>query len=279
MAPLLSTPKWRLFFTVLPLVLVFGLAKTAAHALGWQPWQFNSLTGSLFGAATFVIAFLLGGTLGDYKTSAEVPVRIVNAIETIQDTNVMLANAKPDYDPVPLKQALGKVLEEIVGWLEKTKTIEEVEAALDCLNPYFAVMLNVGLPAVVNRVQAEQAQIRLLVHRVSVIRDTDFLKPAYALLEVFWVGAVTALFLIKDERFSENLVLSCLLFAAFTYLLLLIRDLDNPFNYDGKSSVDVNLSLLHQTLDRFQIPRAAQTDLAINAAREVLSEESSPELR
>lgn len=59
-----------------------------------------------------------------------------------------------------------------------------------------------------------------------------------------------ALLLIGAERFSENMVVSCFLFTSFTYLLLLIRDLDNPFKYDGSSSVDVDLSILNASRQR-----------------------------
>ena len=34
------------------------------------------------------------------------------------------------------------------------------------------------------------------------------------------------------------------MFTLFIYLLFLIEDLDNPFQYDGRSSVDVNTVLL-----------------------------------
>lgn len=252
MTSFFSLAKWRLLLTVLPLTALFGLAKITFHQLGWEPWKFDSLTGSLFGSATFVIAFLLSGTLGDYNASADMPVQIIGSIETIQDSNEMLAVAKTDYNPTPLQVSLGNVLSEIVDWLENNKTVAEVEAALDQLNPHFAMVLNLGAVPLVGRLHSEQAKIRLLVHRMSIIRDTDFLGPAYALLEIFLVGAIGALLLINIDRFSENLVISCLLFTSFTYLLLLIKDLDNPFDYDGKSSVDVDLGLLRQTRDRFQ---------------------------
>lgn len=261
MKSLFSLAKWRLLLTVLPLTTLFGLAKVATHNLGWEPWQFDSLTGSLFGAATFIIAFLLSGTLGDYNASAGMPVKIVGAIETIQDTNEMVAVAHSEYDPTPLRADLGKVLEEIVDWLENTKTVAEVEQALDGLNPHFATLLNLGIPPIVNRVQAEQSKIRLWVHQMRGIRDTDFLGPAYALLEFFLVGTIAALLLIHADRFSENFVISCLLFTSFTYLLLLIRDLDNPFDYDGNSSVDVDLGLLRKTRDRFQKPPSQASNL------------------
>jgi hypothetical protein len=41
------------------------------------------------------------------------------------------------------------------------------------------------------------------------------------------------------------------LFTSFLYLLLLIRDLDNPFQYDGKSSVDASLEPLSRLRSRF----------------------------
>lgn len=247
-----SLTKWRLLLTVLPLTVAFVLAKLAFHQLGWQPWKFDSLTGALFGAATFIIAFLLSGTLSDYNASADMPLQIINSIQTIQDTNQMMAKAHGDYDPAPLQACLSKVLVELVAFLEADKTVEDVESALEQLNPHFATVLNLGAPPIVTRLQAEQSKIRLLVHRMTGIRDSDFLGPAYALLEIFLIGAIVALLLIGAERFSENLVVSSLLFTSFTYLLLLIRDLDNPFDYNGKSSVDVDLSFLRETRDTFQ---------------------------
>jgi len=157
-----SPTKWRLLVTVLPLTAAFLLPKLAFHQLGWQPWKIDSLTGALFGAATFIIAFLLNGTLRDYNASADMPVQIVNSIETIQDTNQMMAEARDDYNPQPLKAALSNVLVELVEWLEENKTVKEVEVALDQLNPLFATLLNLGVPPVVNRLQAEQSKIRLL---------------------------------------------------------------------------------------------------------------------
>jgi hypothetical protein len=247
----LSLTKWRLLLTVLPLTLAFGLAKVAIHRLNWEFWAFDSLTGALFGAATFVIAFLLSGTLGDYNQSAGMPMQLVNSIETIYDSGLVTTKVYPAFDPQPLNAALGNLLGEILAWLKEHKPIAEVESAIDQLNTPFSTMLALGNAPTVNRMQAEQAKIRLLVHRMATIRDTDFLGPAYALLEIFLIGAVVALLLIGSDQFSENLMVSCFLFTSFTYLLLLIRDLDNPFEYSGKTSVDVDLTLLEKTRKRF----------------------------
>ncbi|MEB3304380.1 MAG: hypothetical protein VKK99_07280 [Cyanobacteriota bacterium] len=68
------------------------------------------------------------------------------------------------------------------------------------------------------------------------------------------MGAVLALMLIKADLFSEVLVVSCFLFTSFTYLLLLIRDLDNPFQYDGSSCVDADRSALSASRSRVLAP-------------------------
>jgi hypothetical protein len=40
----------------------------------------------------------------------------------------------------------------------------------------------------------------------------------------------------QGSNFQRDLILSGSLFTAFMYLQLLLRDLDNPFEYDGKAS-------------------------------------------
>ena len=66
----------------------------------------------------------------------------------------------------------------------------------------------------------------------------------YILLWLFLSGSIFALLLIDSQKFSENLIISTFMFTLFIYLLFLIEDLDNPFQYDGRSSVDVNTVLL-----------------------------------
>jgi len=250
-----SLTKWRLFLTVLPFTALFCLAKFGMHRLGWEPRAFDSLTGALFGSATFVIAFVLSGTLQDYNSSSDIPVQIANSLDTIQDSNLLIAKFNPEYDPQPLTTGLIAVAQTLLDWLQQNRPIDEIEATLTQLNASFAGLLQYGDAATVNRVQAELAKIRILTTRITINRDTDFLGPAYALLEIFLIGAIIALLLIGADRFSENLVVSGLLFTSFTYLLLLIRDLDNPFQYNGKSCVDVDLSLLGTVRDRLQQSR------------------------
>ncbi|MFM9046843.1 MAG: hypothetical protein ACKOOH_04165, partial [Cyanobium sp.] len=236
--------KWRLFLTVLPFTLLFALAKVAMHRLGWEPWAFDSLTGALFGAATFVIAFVLSGTLSAYNASEEMVLQVVNAVETIADLNSLSAASQPSYNGAPLQHQLAALLGDIESWLRNSFNLEHLEQRLDGLNLAFADLKANGEGSAANDCQAELARLRLLISRMHVNRSTSFLGPAYAMLEIFLIAAVVALLMIKAELFDEVLVVSCFLFTSFTYLLLLIRDLDKPFQYDGSSCVDADLSPL-----------------------------------
>ncbi|MDB9526830.1 hypothetical protein PN498_12595 [Oscillatoria sp. CS-180] len=220
------------------------------HWLGWDIWTFDPLTGTLFAAASFVIAFMLSGTLRDYSSSADMPIELATAIEAIEDANLLVANRYPDYAPEPLRKELRAIAQAILAWLQDGQPIESIDHSLERLTCQLTGILEVRDVPVISRIQSEQSKIRLLVYQIRRIRDTDFLKPAYALLEFFLLGATVTLLLVETISFIQNLVVSSLLFTAFAYLLRLIRDLDNPFQYEGRSSLDADLSGLQAVCDR-----------------------------
>jgi len=254
--------KWRLFLKVLPLTALFALAKLAVHASGLEPWEFNSLTGSLFGAATFVIAFVLSGTLSDYNACEELMLQLINAVEAIEDINRYLGRIQPHPNQANLSQTLADLVEKVRHWLLNTDSFAQVQRQLDQLNISLADRRRESDDSVCERALPELAKIRLTLTKMAGNRNSDFLGPAYAMLEVFLAGSVMALLLIGSERFTENVVVSCFLFTSFTYLLLLIRDLDNPFQYDGSSAVDVDLSGLCACRDRL-LTATADSDRAL----------------
>jgi hypothetical protein len=246
--------KWGILLKVLPWTGLFCAVKVGMHWLHWDPWAFDALTGALFGAATFVIALILSGTLSDYRACEGMPAQISNALETINDTNQVIAARYPDYHPQILQQALADVSRSILDWLKEGKEFIVVDHSIDLLNPLFAKILELdGCAGFVNYMQAEQGKIRSISRQMRGNRDTDFLGAAYVLLWLFLGGSIVALLLIDAERFSENLTVSTFMFTLFVYLLFLIEDLDNPFQYDGKSSVDVGLSALENIENKLKL--------------------------
>jgi hypothetical protein len=80
--------KWRILALTTPLTLGFALLKYLFHQQGWELWNFNALTSSLFGSVTFIIAFQLNGTLSEYRASCGLPTDFCQSIMGIQDSNL-----------------------------------------------------------------------------------------------------------------------------------------------------------------------------------------------
>jgi len=235
---------------VVPLTLLFALGKLVVHSQGLEPWEFDSLTGSLFGASTFVLAFVPSGTLSNYNASEDMVLQAFQAIESIDDISHYAARVHPAHSGAALRAQLADLLLQLHQWLMGAQPYGAVGDSLEALSRELAALRQESGDSVSDRALPEQARLRLLITKIAVNRDTDFLGPAYAILEIFLVGVVGALLLIGADRFSENLVVSSFLCTCFTYLLLLIRDLDNPFQYDGFSCVDVDLAVLERCRQR-----------------------------
>lgn len=241
-------PKWRIFALTLPLTILFALAKLLFHQQGWELWTFNALTSSLFGAATFIIAFQLNGTLSDYRSSDSLLTQFCVSIESIQDSNLLTAKTHSDYDPQPLRQFLLSLAQDLRAALQTEQALQPLLVKVTDFHQLFAgaekYASNISL------MQTEQGKIRGIIMQIKGVRDSDFIQPAYAILELFTIASTIALLLIGSEEITESIVVSSLLFVVFLYLLLLIKDLDNPFQYGGFSSVDYSLSVLDESIDR-----------------------------
>ncbi|HXG47737.1 MAG TPA: hypothetical protein VNO52_08940, partial [Methylomirabilota bacterium] len=81
------------------------------------------------------------------------------------------------------------------------------------------------------RLLAEQHNLRRLVVRIDVIRRTRFIQTGYALLQMFvFVTIVLMMFSAFKNWQVQGLVVGTLS-LIYLYLLVLIRDLDDPFEY------------------------------------------------
>ncbi|MCS6958960.1 MAG: hypothetical protein RMK91_02805 [Pseudanabaenaceae cyanobacterium SKYGB_i_bin29] len=245
--------KWRILLQILPLTGLFCLVKLWLYRLGWQPWQFDAFTGALFATASFVTSFVLNGTLTEYRRSEELPILIVNALESIQDCHILFASLCKDYDPRPLEQQLAAMAASIVEWLLGKDSIDKVYRQIDKINLAYQTMSELGGANWIQRPQIELGKIRLYVQQIRASRDSDFVAPAYIILLIFLLAAIVALLLIRGENITETFTVSVFIFVSFVYLFVLIRDLENPFQYDGTSSVDVDLSPLLHFGQRYQV--------------------------
>jgi len=101
------------------------------------------------------------------------------------------------------------------------------------------------------RLKQEQNNLRRCLIRINTIRETSFISAGYVISGIFTASLTVGLVLVRMDKEIESLFLAGLITFLFTYLSLLIRDLDNPFGYaDQGSSEDVSLKPLQDALER-----------------------------
>jgi hypothetical protein len=246
------SPKWRILALTAPLTLGFALTKYLFHQQGWELWSFNALTSSLFGSITFIIAFQLNGTLNDYRSSCSLPANFCQSIMGIQDSNLFTAYCRSDYDPQPLTTALVNLTAQTRSSLQSESDLQSLLAGISSLGEQYTLLEKYALGSSLGRAQSEQSNLRSTILEIAAVRDSDFIGPAYVLLEIFTLASTIALLLIQNDNQSESIIVSSLLFIVFLYLILLIKDLDNPFQYQKFSSLDAPLNVLDETINQLQ---------------------------
>ena len=91
----------------------------------------------------------------------------------------------------------------------------------------------------VSRLKHEQSEIRKAVSRIHAIREIHFSEASYAIAEIITFMLTIGMIFLKFDPFYEGLFLTIFVSFILIYMLLLIRDLDDPFAYyDKKHSVE-----------------------------------------
>lgn len=98
--PLSSIPlrrQFRMFFSVIAVVVVLSAVKFAIHLYGLEFLTLNALFSSAIAAAVFIIGFLLSSVLSDYKEAERIPSDLRVALEAIRDDATSFAESNPAF--------------------------------------------------------------------------------------------------------------------------------------------------------------------------------------
>jgi formate-dependent nitrite reductase membrane component NrfD len=83
-----------------------------------------------------------------------------------------------------------------------------------------------------------------MTNRIDVIIRTDFIPAAYALAEIATAGVILILLFVKIDPYPEGTIIFAVITSMLIGLLLLIRDMDNPFEIGAHTFADVDLETL-----------------------------------
>jgi hypothetical protein len=246
--------KWRLMLTSLPYVALAVLAKIGLE----QGLDFHGIiefseVGLVLTGGVFLVGFMLAGTMADYKESEKIPADIACTLEAIEETIAQAAVSKPGIDDKGLRAALFEVSQGVHDWLYKKLAQERLFQRLRDLGIAIHAIERAGAGGYASRALSELHSLRKTLSRASVISRTGFLASGYALLETLTAAIVVLLMISKFKSPVAELIIIAFISLIFTYMLRLIRDVDDPFEYsaDGdKGSAEVELFPIEEYLVR-----------------------------
>jgi hypothetical protein len=237
--------RWRLILKVAPVVAVVALVKLGLDGLGWEPVPLSPLYTGLIAATVFLLGFLLAGTLADYKESEKLPGELAASMETIADECLILYRDKQARAALDCLGHIRGLAAALLGWFHRREPISPLMDRVSGLNHFYLAFEPLTQPNFIVRLKQEQSAIRRMLIRIETIRDTSFVGAGYAIAELATFLLIVGLLLadISPDALAVFLVSS--ITFLLVYMIFLIRDLDDPFEFarDGSKGGAAEVSL------------------------------------
>jgi hypothetical protein len=252
--------RWRLALSVLPAVAGVALAKTLITEVGAESIELNPLYTGLVAGNIFLLGFLLAGTLADYKESEKLPGELAASIDSIADELRIIEAGEGAADARAALVHLAALVRGVLAWLYGTERFDVVLAQVQGLNQHFRAVEGYTQATYVNRIKNEQSATRRMLMRIHSIHETSFVVAGFMVAALTSVLLVGVLLFIDVGALATDLILLCTLTFLLGYVLLLIRDLDDPFEYsttgERAGSVEASLDPLIRLQGRLPSPGA-----------------------
>jgi hypothetical protein len=225
---------FRLVLKAAPVVGLAVLAKLLVDQLGWDTIELNPLYSGLVAANVFLLGFLLAGTLTDYKESERLPGELAARTETIADECQILYRDSGAEPARMCLRHLGELASAFRGWLRGRADVHAPLEGIEGLNRFFLEFQPLTQPNFIVRLKQEQSALRLLTLRINTIKQTSFVGAGYVIAEITSVLVVLGLLIADIAVLGAELFLLGTIAFLLAYMILLIRDMDDPFEYDAK---------------------------------------------
>jgi len=236
--------KWSVALRIIPLVILVAALKFGTHKFGFEVMELNALFSSLVAGTIFLIGFLISGVLTDYKESEKLPSELASLLRNLYDDTQTIYEGKNSMAAKEFIVIQRDFVSSLKDWFYKKQKTKIILEKLSSMNDSFIAMEKEGIQAnYIIKMKNEQNNIRRIIMRIDTIRDTEFVGSAYAIVEAMGFLTVFGLLIIRIEPYFASLFLTLLITFLISYMFLLIKDLDNPFDYSGKGESGTEISL------------------------------------
>lgn len=240
---LVRSQKWKLTLRVLRITLGITIIKLLIHYTNLEFLPLSSLFTAIISANIFLISFLITGVLSDYKESEKLPGELAVSLTAITDEMAIIyANRKKNIAKQGIKH-ISDLTSSLINWLHKKEKTDNIIKNITELNRYFLAFEPLTQANFIARMKQEQTNIRRLVTRIHTIRETSFNEAGYAIAEIISFVLILGMIFLKLDPFYENIFFVIFVSFILIYMVMLIKDLDNPFGYYEKDNLSQEVSL------------------------------------
>ena len=239
--------KWSIAFKVMPVIILVAVLKFLSHKFGFEVMELNALFTSLVAGTIFLIGFLITGVLSDYKESEKIPSELTASLKSIFDDAYTIYKGKNSATAHQFLEFQKSFANSLMDWFHRKERTKSMLVRISTMNDFFIELDKEGIaPPYIVKMKNEQNNIRKIILRIDTVRDTDFIGSAYAIVEAMGFLTAVGLIVMKIEPFYASLFFTLLVTFLIAYMVFLIRDLDNPFDYvaNGESGTEISLKPL-----------------------------------
>ena len=187
--------------------------------------------GSVITGVTLILGFMLGGVLADYKESERLPASLAVVLSGFAATASAGMTVKDISDP-NVQQRMARVGQGISEWLLGRISDDELWQRQSDVSQLIIDLERQGVAThYLSRLMVLNGEMTNTLYRIAVIRNTSFVQSGYVLMTFLVVTLQVSLAVVTFPSPIMSWVAPSVLSLAYGYLLLLVRDLDNPFGH------------------------------------------------
>lgn len=237
--------KWGLIIKAAGITGFLLIIRLVFDYLNYDVLSLKNLITAFISGAIFTVAIIFAGVLTDFKESEKIPTELATSIRTMYSDLTLIH--VPDKEIIPrMQRKVCNILTTITtNFRNNAWDLKEMDRSIDVFVEDISRLVDMNVPPQFTvKLKNEIGTIDRLSHRIKTIAETSFIPAAYAISELAVAGVIILLLFVKLDPLYEGIVLFTVLCMLMIALLLLIKDMDNPFEVGQDSNADVDLFLL-----------------------------------
>jgi hypothetical protein len=238
--------KWGIMLKAAIITIILLIIRTVIDLNGLDTVPINPVVGAFISGAIFTIAIIFTGTFTDFKESEKVGGDLAASLKALYNDSRVLPLT--DEAPARVFRAHVRDLHRTMNHCFKDNcwNLEDVNREMDKINNDIRTLAYANVaPPLIAKLRNELGVIDKMTNRIEVIIRTDFIPAAYALAEIATASVIVLMLFVKIDPLLESTVIFAVISSMLIGLVLLIRDMDNPFEIGEHTFADVDLETLN----------------------------------